>query len=115
MPDVTLARARWRVLQTIHPLFLLAETLPTPKDVDQGCYGSLSVDKGDHLKNEITTLRTDLRLNIIRQQQIDIEELENDDPNVEWLESSLQTLLEDLEDLIDSEILQVEGLEVSLV
>jgi hypothetical protein len=111
MPDPL--RARWGFLQTLHPLFLFAESLPTIECADQGHYGSATVDDVDHLKNEITTLRNDFKLNIIKQQLVDINQLTEDDRTLEGLELNLQTLLEELEHLIDPQVLSVEELEVS--
>ncbi|KAM0544220.1 hypothetical protein ACHAPJ_011909 [Fusarium lateritium] len=102
-PDVT---TRWRVLQTIHPLFIHAKSLPDTGDVDRGIFGTFEGDDGEQLKNEITLLRNDLNYNVMRQKQIDIEDFVNDYTDLEELDSSLQTLLHDLEDLIDSSILR---------
>lgn len=106
-------RARWGFLQTLQPLFLVAESLPTIEGVDQGLYGSATVDDVDDLKNEITTLRNDFKLNIIKQQLVDINQLTEDDPTLEGLRLDLQMLLEELEHLIDPQVLSFEELEVS--
>ena len=111
MPDPL--RARWGFFQTLHPLFLVAESLPTIAGADHGHYGTASVDEVDHLKNEITTLRNDFKLNIIKQQLVDINQWAEDDPTLEWLGWNLQTLLEELEHLIDPQVLSLDELEVS--
>jgi hypothetical protein len=108
MSNLVPVRVRWGFLQTLHPLFLLAESLPTIERADQGYYGSTTLNDVDRLKNEITTLRNDLKLNIIKQQLVDIDQLTEDDPTLEGLERDLQTLLEDLEHLIDPQVLRPE-------
>jgi hypothetical protein len=66
-------RARWGFLRTLHPLFLVAESLPTIEGADEGQYDSATGYDIDHLKNQITTLRNDFKLNIIKQQLVDID------------------------------------------
>ena len=114
MSSLAPVRGRWGFLQTLHPLFFLAESLPTIERADQGYYGSTAVNDVDvdHLKNEITMLRNDLKLNIIKQKQVDIDQLTEDDPAFERLELDLQTLLEDLELLIDSQVFRHEEFDV---
>lgn len=114
MAGLTAVRARWGFLLTIHPLFLSAESLPTIERASQGYYDTTSIEDIYHLENEITTLRTDFRLNFIKQQQVDIDQLTEEDPALEGLGVDLQTLLDKLEDLIDPGILNLD-LEVSLI
>lgn len=110
MPELIAARTRWGFLRILHPLFASAESLPSIEAADLGHYGSgvfedSPVDELGHLKNEITILRNDLRLNVIKQQLVDTELLTEDDSTVEGLETDLQSLLEQLEDLIDPAVL----------
>lgn len=115
MLDLSIVRARWDFLSTIHPLFLYAESLPTVDGADEGDYGNVSVDDVDHLKNEITMLRNDFKLNIIKQQQVDFDQLAIEDSTLEGLKVDLQLLLEKLENLVDSKVVDNEELEVSCV
>jgi hypothetical protein len=119
MPDLTAARARWCFLRILHPLFLCAESLPRVEDADQdqdgtGAFDDYAVDRVDHLKNEITTLRNDLKLNVIKQQLVDTDQLTEDDAIVEGLEAELHSLLVQLEDLIDPTVLGLEESQVNL-
>lgn len=113
MPDLNLVHARWDFLQAFHPLFLFAESLPTVEGVNQGHYGSVSVDDVDPLKNEITMLRNDFKLNIIKQQLVDVDQLAEGGSRLEELQFELQSLLEELEDLVDPQVRGIEELEVS--
>ena len=89
MSDLTAVRATWGFLQTLHPLFLFADTLPSADaaetyfDVGDADV-SATEDEVENLKNEITMLRTGLKLNIVKTQMIDIEDLavdlNDDDP-----------------------------------
>ncbi len=119
MPDLNAARARWGFLRVLHPLFLCAESLPRVEDADQdhdgtGAFDDSAVDRVDHLKNEITTLRNDLKLNVIKQQLVDTDQLTEDDAIVEGLEPELHSLLVQLEDLIDPMALGLEESQVNL-
>lgn len=113
MPDLNLVRARWDFLSTIHPLFLYAESLPTIEGADEGQYGYMSGDNIDHLKNEITMLRNDFKLNIIKQQQVDVDQLTTEDSTLEELQLDLEVLLGELENLVDQKVIHDEELEVS--
>jgi hypothetical protein len=106
-------RARWHFLSTIHPVFLHAESLPTIDAADEGQYGHVPEDDVEHLKNEITMLRNDLKLNIIKQQQIEIEELSTEDYILEGLERDLELLLEELEHTVDAKAIEYDDTEVS--
>lgn len=114
MPDLNLVRTRWDFLRAIHPLFPFAKSLPTVEGADQGHYGPLSVDDVDSLKNVITMLRTDLRLNIIKQQLLaDVDRLAEESSGLGELPLVLELLLEELEDLVDPRVCDIEELEVS--
>jgi hypothetical protein len=113
MPDEHIFRARWDLLRTLHPLFLVAESLPTVDAAVESCYDQPSVDDVDHLKNEITMLRNEFKLNIIRQQQLDIDQITEDISTLETLHRDLQTLLKELDSLINPQILGLENLTVS--
>jgi hypothetical protein len=67
----------------------------------------------EQLENDITTLRADFKLNAIKQRQIDSDQFIEDDPNLEGLEASLESLLKELECLIDQELLESNDFEVS--
>lgn len=114
MDDLNLFRPRWDFLQALHPLFLLAESLPTVEDAGQGNYGSMSAEDIDPLKNEITMLRNDFKLNIIKQQLVDMDHLTEGDFKREKVQPELEFLLEELEDLVDPRVHDIEQLEVSL-
>lgn len=114
MPDLDIIRVRWGLLQALHPLFLYAKTLPTVEGADNGDYGTMSADDLDHLKNKITMLRNDFKLNIIKQEQVDIDELVQEDSAINALQLDLHPLLETLEDLVDPEVPRIEVCEVSL-
>ncbi|EXA53633.1 hypothetical protein FOVG_01375 [Fusarium oxysporum f. sp. pisi HDV247] len=104
MPELNLIRAKWDFLKALHPLFLFAESLPTVEGADQGRYGSVSVDDVDSLKNQITMLRNDFKLNIIKQQLIDIDQLAEEGSRLGELHLELQSLLGELEDLVDPKV-----------
>lgn len=106
-------RGRWDLLWTLHPLFLAAESFPTIENVDEGYYNLEGEYDINNLKDQITTLRNDFNLNIIKQQQIDIDQLIEESPTLVGLESDLQTLLEELEKLVDPHVLDLETLKVS--
>ncbi|KAI3322337.1 hypothetical protein HD806DRAFT_122430 [Xylariaceae sp. AK1471] len=110
MPDLQLVRTTWDFLRALHPLFHSAESLPTVEDAGGGCYGSLSADDVDSLKNEITMLRNDFKLNIIKQQLVDINQLA-ESSRLGELQLELRSLLEELEDLIDPRICNIEEFE----
>ena len=104
MQDLATVRERWSFLKTIHPLFGLAESFPTVERVDQGHYGWAAGEDGDHLKNEITLLRSDFKLNVSNQRELDIDQLNNDYCFPDKLEKHLEALLQKLEHLIDSQV-----------
>ncbi|KAI0437238.1 hypothetical protein F4803DRAFT_556191 [Xylaria telfairii] len=106
MSDLHVFRARWDLLRTLHPLFLIAESLPTVGAVADGQYGDVSADDIDHLKNEITMLRNEFKLNIIKQQQLDIDQIAEDIAIIQDLHLDLQTLLEELDSLIDLRVVE---------
>jgi hypothetical protein len=103
------ARAQWNVLRTLHTLF--SESLPTTH------YSGQSLLQGEalvRLNNEITRLRSEIRLNIIRldQHQDDLEQLVGG-PGIEELVQSASILLNAFETLIDDEILCEGGVDLS--
>jgi hypothetical protein len=107
MPGIIDAQALWEFLRSIHPLFLFSESLPTIDGAEQGWYSTLHHgDELDRLKNEITTLRSDLNLNIIKQHQVDIEQL-RDESDIDELIVELETLLDVFEGLVDDQILDL--------
>ncbi|KAI1754550.1 hypothetical protein F4782DRAFT_492960 [Xylaria castorea] len=111
MLDLQVFRARWDLLRTLHPLFLIAESLPTVDAAAEGQYGHASVDDVDRLKNEITMLRNDFKLNIIKQQQLNIDQVAEDISMLEDLHRDLQSLLEELDGLINPQVLDAGRLE----
>ncbi|KAL3952900.1 hypothetical protein ACCO45_012843 [Purpureocillium lilacinum] len=115
MPGVglTAVRARWDLLLALLPLFQLAESLPTIEDAEGGYYGSTSDYDVHQWKDVVTTLRSDFRLNITQQRLIDINRLSDDDPALEWLPPILQTLLEELEALVEPRLREPEKVEQS--
>jgi hypothetical protein len=112
MPEVDLVRARWEFLLRLQHLCVNAKSFPTVEGVDQGHYGSLSVNDAFYLTNEITMLRSDFKFNIIKQQQ-----LFGGDQSVEWdsrlqeLRLESQSLLEELQDLVDPKVCDIKDLE----
>jgi len=104
MPELSLIRLRWDFLQGLHPLFLIAKSLPTVESADSDHFGPISVNDVDPLKNEITMLRSDLKLNIIKQQLFDIGQLVEGDSILGQLQLELDLLLEELEILVDHNI-----------
>lgn len=113
MPHLTPFRARWSLLLTIHPIFLIPESLPAVDSVYQGHNASATVDEIDYLRNEIATLRSGLKQNNAKQKVIGIENLAEDSPIIEGLELYSQTLLEELEHLVNPKILSLKELVVS--
>jgi hypothetical protein len=119
MADLLSICARWNLLQPLHPLFHIAESLPSVERAKHGHYkvtcGSATADDYDieQLENDITTLRADLKLNAIKQRRINSDQFIEDDPNLEGLEASLERLLGELDLLIDHKILDFKGFKVS--
>ena len=108
-PGFAEARAQWNILRILHPLF--SESLPTTH------YPGQSLIQGEalvRLNNEITRLRSEIRLNIIRldQHQDDLEQLFGA-PGIEELVRSASILLNAFETLIDDEILCEGGVDLS--
>ncbi|OXV09921.1 hypothetical protein Egran_02316 [Elaphomyces granulatus] len=101
MDSLNEARARWKLLRIIHPLF--SENLPTTFSTQSG---PLHGDALERLNNEITKLRSEIKLNILRQDQHhdDLERL-LDTSSAEQLIQSAGYLLNEFETLIDDEIL----------
>ncbi|KAF4448622.1 subtilisin-like protein [Fusarium austroafricanum] len=114
MSDDISTRSRWQLLKTLHPLFYLAESLPAAEAVDQGHFGALEDGDRSSLKDVILNLRAVLELNIARQGHIGVDELLRDDLDRDWLVVSLQTMLQDMEGLIDKEILQLPGAQINM-
>ena len=114
MPVLSLIRLKWDFLLRLHPLFLIAKSLPTVEDADNDHFGPIPFNDVDSLKNEITMLRSDFKLNIIKQQQFDISDLAEGDPTLEQLHIELDLLLEELEDMaIDPQVCEIEESDVS--
>lgn len=113
MLDPYLVRAKWNFLATIHPLFLYAQSLPTVEGAGEVQYSNASAPNIDRLKNEITMLRSDFKLNIIKQQQVDVEQLDTEDSTFKWLQRDLQLLLEELENMVDPNVVGNQKPEVS--
>ena len=103
------AQALWKLLRIIHPLF--SENLPTTFSTQSG---PLQGDALERLNNEITKLRSEIKLNILRQDQHhdDLERL-LDTSSAEQLMQSAGYLLNEFETLIDDEILCVGGIKLS--
>ncbi|CAG2010158.1 unnamed protein product [Fusarium graminearum] len=108
MHNATDVIARWRFVESIHPLFSLAKSRPQVEDVDRGLYGPLEAKDRADLKYEITLLRNNLHYITMTQAHINIEESINDYAYLRNLDRSLEILLQDLEDMIDSNVLQEE-------
>jgi hypothetical protein len=70
------ARARFHLLRSVHSLFVLA--LPTVENVESGCYGHVSEAGLADLVNDITILRSDIKLLPFKLQQIDIDQVTSD-------------------------------------
>lgn len=58
----------------------------------------------EHLKNDITMLRNDFKLNIVKQQQVDLDQLAEDESRLRALQSDLNLILAELENLVDARI-----------
>ncbi|KAH8880243.1 hypothetical protein GQ53DRAFT_544815 [Thozetella sp. PMI_491] len=101
MSELDAVKSRWDLLRAVHPLFVFADTLPSVDGADEGRYGRVANVEG--LKNEITTLRSDIKLNMIHQRQFDIDELRDED--VEELDEELYCLLEMFDGLVDDAVL----------
>ncbi|PHH61270.1 hypothetical protein CDD81_648 [Ophiocordyceps australis] len=82
-------------------------SLPTTEDASQGRFGSTADYDVDHLKDEIAILRVDLKLNIIKQRAINIDQVTENDVTLQRLQVDLQTLLKELDRLVDSTVLDV--------
>lgn len=104
------AREQWNLLRILHPLF--SESLPTIHSLGQT---GTEEEALAHLNNEITRLRSEIRLNIIRldQHQDDFEQL-TDGLGIEELVRSAGILLEAFENLIDDEILCEGGISLDI-
>ncbi|KAF5691980.1 extracellular serine protease [Fusarium circinatum] len=94
---------KWRVLQTVLPVFYSASLLPINDGVNHGGSGTMDDVDRVHLQHAITALRTDLKLNMLRQSHIGVELLLGRDINKENLASSLRILFDDMESLIDKD------------
>lgn len=99
-------RAAWDLLQTLHPLFLYAGSLPTIEDAEKRHSRQASSEEMEHLKNEITMLRNDLKLNIVKQQQVDFDQPTEDESLLQALQSDLSFILAELENLVDARIVE---------
>ncbi|KAF3926614.1 M-protease [Arthrobotrys entomopaga] len=102
------ARARWKYLRKLTPLF--SDCLPTVLNS-----GDAQPQDGtlENLNNEITKLRSEIKLNILRQDQHE-EDLEQliDIASAEQLAESGKQLLNMYESLIDDEILHDGGVKL---
>jgi hypothetical protein len=109
MESLNEARARWKLLRIIHSLF--SENLPITFSPQSG---PLQGDALERLNNEITKLRSEIKLNILRQDQHhdDLERL-LDTSSAEQLIQSAGHLLNEFETLIDDEILCGGGVKLS--
>ncbi|KAJ4305481.1 hypothetical protein N0V90_001012 [Kalmusia sp. IMI 367209] len=123
MSQLEIVRAQWDFLRILQPLFHVAKSLPTVEEVDQGDHYGLTdapsssgtenstsrdaieypaADDIDILKDEITILRNDLKLNIIKQQQVDLDRMAAEGAlDLEDLQNELILLLDELERLVD--------------
>lgn len=101
MESVNEARARWQLLRLIHPLF--SESLPTTFGTQNA---PLQGDALEKLNNEITKLRSEIKLNTLRQDQHqdDLKQL-IDTSSAKELAQSAGYLLNGFENLVDNEIL----------
>lgn len=110
--DLTAICAKWRLLRVVYPLFPRAESLPKVEDVsidDDTSYYTLPAHEHEQqvnrLKNDITKLRNDLKLNIIRQHNIDRYQLLEDNDIIEGFDKELDSMLTLFENLVDQTIL----------
>lgn len=90
----------------LHPLFLYADSLPTVKDAEKRYSYEVSLEEIEHLKNKITMLRNDFKLNIVKQQQVDLDQLTEDESLLQGLQSDLNIILAELESLVDERIVE---------
>lgn len=103
MSLLEIARAKWDFLKVIHPLFLYSESLPSGDSADAGRHGPIRDTPLQRLKNDITVLRSDIKLNIITQNQVDLDELK-DEASIRDLIDELDCILELFELLVDEEV-----------
>ena len=103
MSDLTAVRQRWGFLQKLQLPFILAENFPSVERADQSHYDSSADEHGHNLMNGITLLRTDFRLNIKGQQELDITKFDKY-PYIANLASNLEKLLQELEHLVDPQV-----------
>ncbi|KAI9146885.1 Thermostable alkaline protease [Paramyrothecium foliicola] len=96
--------ALWELLRAIHPLFLFSDSLPRIDSAENGQCGSMEGASLEAINNDITTLRSDVKLNIIKQHLIDVEQLGDLDDGEE-LEDELHRLLGMFEELVKDTVL----------
>jgi hypothetical protein len=102
MPGVDGAQTRWALFRAVCPLFQHSKSLPTVEQADKGHYGHILDAALERLKNEITTLRHDIKFNYINELQAGIEQLTPSDINK--LEVELESLLGMFEGLVDHQV-----------
>ncbi|ESU17319.1 hypothetical protein FGSG_13789, partial [Fusarium graminearum PH-1] len=96
----------WQALKTIHPFFFNAESVPNEGDIDRGFYGPLGAHDRDRLEIDINLIEKYLTSNNTSLEIINIEDFIEDGTYLLNLDNSLQKLLHEFEDLIESDILQ---------
>jgi hypothetical protein len=95
-------RLLWGLFQATDPVFRQSGTLPTTEAADRGEYGQLSGLQLRKLKNRITELRFDLKINVLKQGIGDIEVLT--EKAREGLIEATRKLLAVYENLVDDRI-----------
>lgn len=96
----------WQALKTIHPFFFNAESVPNEGDIDRGFYEPLGAHDRDRLEIDINLIEKYLTSNNTSLEIINIEDFIEDGTYLLNLDNSLQKLLHEFEDLIESDILQ---------
>src|ERR1700744_323872 len=106
MDDFVTARSQWTLLRRIHPLF--SGRLPSTIERHNS---PLEKDAVERLKNEITRLRTEIRVNILAQDQHQDDFQKLDHSLVDDFMQSAGDLLAEFESLISDEIHYEEAVE----
>ncbi|KAF5645877.1 uncharacterized protein FTJAE_2307 [Fusarium tjaetaba] len=94
---------KWKVLHAVLPVFYSASLEPIDGGVNHGDSGAMGDVDSVHLQHSITALRTDLKLNMLRQGHIGTQWLIRSDIDLESLAGGLQMLFEVMENLFNED------------
>ncbi|KAF5705144.1 hypothetical protein FMUND_12223 [Fusarium mundagurra] len=94
---------KWQALHAVLPVFYSASLEPIDGGVNHGDSGAMDDVDSVHLQHAITALRTDLKLNMLRQSHIGTQWLLRRDIDLESLAGGLQILFEAMESLFNED------------